>query len=129
MHRHRRDDLYSPIVRNQIVGNTYAPLLRVVPIKQMNQGGNIIEEFKHPRYLSTTDKSTDVISVDIRRGDGTEVSFMTGKVHLTLHFRKRKCLCHLTSMRHLRHTDLTMKIKLDEGSLFFAGLPCKEVEG
>lgn len=80
--------VYSPIVVNQYVGDTLAPLLRVVPLQSANTGDVVSVEFRHPRYLTTINDKTDLISIRIRRDDGSIVPFMTGKVNVTLRFKR-----------------------------------------
>ena len=80
--------VYTNIVQNQLVGDSLVPLLRVVPIR--GQDGELYrsEEFLHPHYLPTVKETTSELQFDLRRDDGTPISFQTGKVVLTLHFRK-----------------------------------------
>jgi hypothetical protein len=78
--------VYSPTVQNQMVGDTMAPLLRVVPLKSQPGTKNVNHEFRHPRYLPLVEETTDVITIDIRRDDGRHVPFLNGKVIATLHF-------------------------------------------
>jgi hypothetical protein len=78
--------IYSPIVQNQLVGDTLAPLLRVVPLKGDHQYKTVNVEFHHLRYLPLVEETSDLISIDIRRDDGRPVPFLSGKVNVTLHF-------------------------------------------
>ena len=78
--------VYSPSIRNQMVGDTMAPLLRVVPLKSTLGTKNVNHEFRHLRYLPLIEETTDEITIDIRRDDGRSVPFVSGKVIVTLHF-------------------------------------------
>lgn len=80
--------VYSNIVQHQMVGNTMAPLLRVVPIRGKERDTYRTEEFQHVMYVPTINSRTDIFEIDIRRDDGEPVSFQTGKVVITLHFRE-----------------------------------------
>jgi hypothetical protein len=80
--------VYSNIVQNQLVGDTLVPLLRVVPIRGARDELYRSEEFLHPHYLPTVKETTSELQFHLRRDDGTPISFKTGKVVLTLHFRK-----------------------------------------
>lgn len=80
--------VYSNIVQHQIVGDTMAPLLRVVPIRGKEKDTYRTEEFQHVMYVPTINSRTDIFEIDIRRDDGEPVSFQTGKVVITLHFKE-----------------------------------------
>jgi hypothetical protein len=80
--------VYSDIVQNQFVGDTLVPLLRVVPIRGADKNVYRGEEFLHPRYLPTKRETTSVMEFNLRTDTGKVISFKTGKVVLTLHFRK-----------------------------------------
>jgi hypothetical protein len=80
--------VYSNIVQNQLVGDSLVPLLRVVPIRGSRGELYRSEEFLHPHYLPTVKETTSELQFHLRRDDGTPISFKTGKVVLTLHFRK-----------------------------------------
>jgi hypothetical protein len=79
--------VYSDIVQNQFVGDTLVPLLRVVPIRGADKNVYRGEEFLHPRYLPTKRETTSVMEFNLRTDAGKVISFKTGKVVLTLHFR------------------------------------------
>lgn len=80
--------VYSNIIQHQYVGDTLAPLLRVVPIRGKERDTYRTEEFRHVMYVPTINSRTDIIEIDIRRDDGQPVSFQTGKVVITLHFKE-----------------------------------------
>ena len=80
--------VYSNIVQNRLVGDSLVPLLRVVPIRGRDDEIYRTEEFLHPHYLPTIKETTPELEFLLRRDDGTPISFNTGKVVLTLHFRK-----------------------------------------
>ena len=81
--------VYSSIVQNQLVGDSLVPLLRVVPIRGARDELYRSEEFLHPYHLPTVNETTAELRFYLRRDDGTPISFKTGKVVLTLHFRRR----------------------------------------
>lgn len=80
--------VYSNIVEPQIVGDVQAELLRIVPIRDKNRAYNHVESFQHVQYLPVSDDGTETIKVLIRRDDGREIYFHTGKVVVTLHFKR-----------------------------------------
>ena len=79
--------VYSSIVQNQLVGDSLVPLLRVVPIRGRSDELYRSEEFLHPYYLPTVNETTSELGFYLRRDDGDDISFRTGKVVLTLHFQ------------------------------------------
>lgn len=82
--------VYTNIVENQMIGDTMAPLLRVVPLRGSRDDTYRTEEFQHVIYVPTINARTDIVQLDIRRDDGQPVSFQTGKVIATLHFKEVK---------------------------------------
>ena len=83
--------VYCDIVQAQIVGNTFVPLLRVVPVTG-KYGDRITTNFQDPQYQPLRSKDFDEIEIDIRAGTGKKIPFETGKLLVTLHFRERKNL-------------------------------------
>ncbi len=81
--------IYSDVVRNRIVGDTMAPLLRVVPLEKNKKLSVNWVRFQHIQYLPVNKTQSDVIEVNIRRDNGDVVPFENGKVVLTLHFKKK----------------------------------------
>ena len=79
--------VYCDIVESIPVGDTLAPLLRVVETKK-HHGGVINDIFNPPRYLPVQKKNFGTIEIDIRTDFGDKVPFESGKVVCTLHFRR-----------------------------------------
>ena len=83
--------IYSDVIQSRVVGDTMAPLLRVVPIERdpnaHSSSYNWIR-FEHVQYLPINQSQSDTIEVNIRRDNGDVVPFESGKVVLTLHFKK-----------------------------------------
>src|SRR5437899_12678347 len=81
--------VYSDVLECVPVGDTMTPLLRIVEI-----GGQKSEmvhiQYDQPRYVPLQKKEFDSIEVDIRDDLGEKISFDSGKVIVTLHFRKAK---------------------------------------
>ena len=80
--------VYSNIVEPQIVGDVQAKLLRIVGVKEKSRMVNHVESFHHVQYLPVSDNGTETIEMLIKRDDGRPVLFQTGKVIVTLHFKK-----------------------------------------
>lgn len=80
--------IYNDIAEPQIVGDTVAPLLRVITVK--GQDGDMIHEmFDRPHYVSLTRKNFQTIETVIRTHRGRLVSFDRGQLIVKLHFRQK----------------------------------------
>jgi hypothetical protein len=79
--------VYCDILEYVPVGDTKAPLLRIVPADGQN-GESIYRTFDEPRYIPLQKKHFDSIEVDIRDDFGEAIAFETGKLAVTLHFRQ-----------------------------------------
>lgn len=78
--------IYCDLLESVPVGDTKAPLLRIVDAKGKN--GEIIRSyFDEPRYVPLQRKQFDSIEIDIRDDIGNVIPFESGKLIVTLHFR------------------------------------------
>ena len=79
--------VYCDLLQFTHVGNIKAPLLRVV-----DSGGAaddvVTRYYERPRYVPIQKKSFDSIQIVIRDDLGEKIQFESGKVLLTLHFRR-----------------------------------------
>ena len=79
--------IYTDIIENMIVGDMQAPLLRIVPAG--GKFGDVVHQsFETLRYIPLRKKSFDTIELDIRDVFGEPVSFESGILVVTLHFRR-----------------------------------------
>lgn len=79
--------VYCDVIENVIVGDTQAPLLRIVDAKsEPNQV--VYRYYDTPRYMPVRKKHFDSIEIDIRDDFGERVPFEGGKLVTTLHFRQ-----------------------------------------
>ena len=81
--------VYSSVVEPRIVGNSFMPLLRIVPITGKH-GDMVSKQFDHIHYVPLMTKTFGTVEVDIRDDTGRSVPIEQGKVTVTLHFRRRK---------------------------------------
>ena len=81
--------VYSDIVSFQIVGDTKARLLKVLPVEGKH-GDAIYRSFDVPTYYPVGTKEFQDIKIDIRDGSGRKIQFQRGRVVVNLHFRKRQ---------------------------------------
>ena len=79
--------VYCDLVDHVVVGDTVAPLLRIVESNGYN-GEMIYKIFEQPRYLPLRKKHFDVVELDIRDVFGEPILFETGHVTVTLHIRR-----------------------------------------
>jgi len=81
--------IYLDIIENQIVGNTMAPLLQIVPVEG-HYGDLIQKTFYSPHYLNVLSKKVSAIEVNIKNDINKHIDFNFGKIILKLHFQRRK---------------------------------------
>lgn len=81
--------VYSDICENRLVGDNMVPLLRVVPSEPTSTKQNFMWiRFWSVEYIRAVNTNSDTIEINIRRDDGDIIPFESGKVVVTLHFRK-----------------------------------------
>ena len=79
--------VYCDILEHIPVGDTRAPLLRIVDIDGA-VGSMQVRRYDRPRYVPIQQKQFDSIQIVIRDDLGEPVSFQSGKLMVTLHFRR-----------------------------------------
>ena len=79
--------VYCDALENVPVGDTMAPLLRIVDATG-NNGENIHRIFNPARYVPVSKHRFDSIEIDIKTDTGEAVPFESGRLSTTLHFRK-----------------------------------------
>lgn len=80
--------VYTDIVEHETVGDSLAPLLRVVNVEN-RKGMQISVHYQTPHYKRVQTKVFDTIEIDIRDGVGDAVPFTRGTLILTLHFKRK----------------------------------------
>lgn len=79
--------IYSNLVQGRLVGDTQAPLLRVIPV--FGNYGDAAHEFRHIHYVEAAGFNSDVVEVNIRTDTGELAPFVDGKVLITLQLRRK----------------------------------------
>jgi hypothetical protein len=79
--------VYCDVLENVPVGDTEAPLLRVVDATGYN-GENVHRIFHPLRYVPLRKKNFDSLEIDIRDDIGLPIAFESGRLFVTLHFRR-----------------------------------------
>lgn len=81
--------VYCDLLECVPVGDTAVPLLRIVKVG--GQRDEMVQiEYDQPRYFPLQKKVFDSVEIDIRDDTGEHISFDSGKLIVTLHFRRAK---------------------------------------
>lgn len=81
--------VYCDVLECVPVGDTMAPLLRIVAVKGP-RGEMSYTQYDQPRYIPLQKKAFDSIEIDIRDDTGKPIPFDTGKLIVTLHIRQAR---------------------------------------
>src|SRR6218665_3281778 len=81
--------VYCDVLEHVSVGDTKAPLLRIVQVSGRS-GDRVQAIYDKPIYVPLQKKNFDSIEIDIRNDAGKPVPFEYGKVIVTLHSRLSK---------------------------------------
>ena len=83
--------IYSDIVDYQFIGDTFAPILRVIPISNKQVYGEYVcESYTTPHYVPVKRSNIDTIEIDIKTDSGEAIQFNSGKLLIKLHFRPQQ---------------------------------------
>ena len=82
--------VYSNVINEIPVGNSYVKLLRTVPTLEDSNERYITKIFDKPHYMNIASSFENVIEIGITTDEGTYFNFRSGKVIITLHFIKTK---------------------------------------
>jgi hypothetical protein len=80
--------LYSDIIEPQVVGDVFAPLLRIVNVKGRD-GDMVLEQYDRPHYLPVSRKMIETLEIVIRTHTGDLTPFERGRSYVKLHFRQK----------------------------------------
>lgn len=81
--------VYTDLIKPSIVGDTIAPLLRVVDVPESSVFSEQVSiTYDQPMYFSLRNDEIDSIQVEIKDDSGNLVPFLFGRTILTLHFVK-----------------------------------------
>ena|SRR5437868_7973522 len=82
--------VYCDIVEPQLVGDTAAPLLRIVPVENVEKFGHVnCKIYNSLHYMPVMKKYFDTVEIDILTGTGDLAPFEFGSSIVKVHFRKR----------------------------------------
>lgn len=80
--------VYTDIIHSHHVGDTVAPVLRVIPV-MTKDSEQIVKVYPSPLYFPVKKTFFDTIQVELRTSSGKEITFSAGKTNLVLSFRKK----------------------------------------
>ena len=81
--------VYCDVVNHQLIGDTMAPLIGVVPIQKQAKGKQLYWVFDPPYYMDVSRNEISSIEVRVTTERGEEFPFLAGNVVCRLHFRPR----------------------------------------
>ena len=82
--------VYCDCIDYQFVGDTFAPLFRVVAVtNDLKYGDYVNVIFDAPHYIPVSRNSINTIEVDLRSDIGEPIKFNNGKTLVKLHFRPK----------------------------------------
>lgn len=85
--------VYSDLAQYVPVGDTSAPLLRIIPlVTRGEESDQYTHIFDHPHYIPVSRRSIETIQIDLRSDIGKYIPFVSGKSIVKLHFRRRRPL-------------------------------------
>jgi hypothetical protein len=78
--------VYTDIIQPQYVGDTKAPLLRIVAMSDTNHGKVQSVAFQNVHYFPLSKLSFDTIEILLKDHAGQNLPFASGTLTVTLHF-------------------------------------------
>lgn len=81
--------VYTDIIESHRVGDTFAPLLRIIPcMDEKNQ--QIVKYYETPLYFPLRKSFIDTIEIELKSVTGKNITFTGGKSCIILSFRRKK---------------------------------------
>ena len=81
--------VYSSLVKGSIVGNMFAPIVRVVDLEDKPKSETIHSKFTVPHYLPLRSSSFNEVVLELTDGMGNSMKFNQGNSVAVFHFRKK----------------------------------------
>ena len=78
--------VYCNVVEPHIIGDCFAPVLRIVPVSGEN-GDNVVKTYDKPHFFPLKRRAFDTIEIDIRDDTGKKIPFESGRVVVTLQLK------------------------------------------
>ncbi|GFS68785.1 uncharacterized protein TNCV_132961 [Trichonephila clavipes] len=80
--------VYSDIIESHFVGDTIAPLLRIIPVMSAKED-QIVVNYQRPSYFPLRNNYIDCIEIELKSSSGDGIIFTSGKTLLVLSFRRK----------------------------------------
>lgn len=81
--------VYSDLIQPHVVGDTFSPLLRVIPIQDGDKyTSSYVKIYTSPDYYDIMQNRFETIEIDIRSDFGQRLKFRNGKTLVKLAFQK-----------------------------------------
>jgi hypothetical protein len=80
--------VYCDLLEHVVVGDTKAPLIRMINVKRNSNGGNMHCVMNPPIYVPLQKKHFDTIEINIMTDAGQTVPFKDGKSVVVMEFRR-----------------------------------------
>ncbi|GBM28020.1 hypothetical protein AVEN_27413-1 [Araneus ventricosus] len=80
--------VYSDIIESHFVGDTIAPLLRIIHVMSTKED-QIVINYQRPLYFPLRKNYIDCIEIELKSSSGDGIIFTSGKSLLVLSFRRR----------------------------------------
>ena len=81
--------VYSSLVKDSMVGNVFAPIIRVVGLEDKPKNETIHREFMVPHYLPLRSSSLNEVVPELTDGMDNPMKFNQGNSVAVFHFRKK----------------------------------------
>ena len=81
--------MYSTLIKDSIVGNMFAPIVRVVGLEDKPKSETIHREFTVPHYLPLRSSSFKKVVLELTDGMDDSMKFNEGNSVAVFHFRKK----------------------------------------
>jgi hypothetical protein len=80
--------VYCNVIEPNLVGNTHAQLLRIIPVRESKFGDQCVLTYDKPHYFPLITREFQNIEIHIKDDTNETVPFKFGRVIVTLHFKK-----------------------------------------
>ena len=84
--------VYTDMIQYTMIGNTAAPLLGVVPIRDAEYGTTVQYVFNAPQWLPLNKSTVDTINIRLCDEYGAELQFASGTVMVQLMLRRKRSI-------------------------------------
>ena len=82
--------VYSSLVKDSIVGNVFAPIIRVVGLEDKCKSETIHREFTVPHYLPLRSSCFNEVVLELTDGMGNSMKLNEGNSVAVFHFKKKR---------------------------------------